>query len=133
VIVVDTNILLHLWVPGDNNAQAEAVLRKDDEWVAPLLWRSEFRNALAPHFRAKRLKKEVLHQAMESAERQMKDREHEVPSAPVIDLAFESGCTAHDCEFVCLANLLETRLVTSDRDLLKAFPDVAVSAEDFLK
>src|SRR5439155_280647 len=44
VIVVDTNLLVYLYVSGQNTAQAETVLVRDPVWVAPLLWRSEFRN-----------------------------------------------------------------------------------------
>jgi predicted nucleic acid-binding protein len=41
-------------------------------------------------------------------------------------LTQESGCTAYDCEFVALAKYLDVKLVTTDKDLLKAFPRVAV-------
>lgn len=38
-----------------------------------------------------------------------------------------SGCTAYDCEFVVLAKDLDVKLITLDRAVLKAFPDVARS------
>ena len=49
MIVVDTNILAYLYLPGDFTERAEALLAKDADWVAPTLWRSEFRNILVVH------------------------------------------------------------------------------------
>jgi len=49
----------------------------------------------------------------------------------VLGLAAQSGCTAYDCEFVALAADLGTRLVTADRRVLAAFPDIAVAPRAF--
>ena len=46
MIVVDTNLLVYLYVRGQRSAQADAVYHRDQEWAAPMLWRSEFRNVL---------------------------------------------------------------------------------------
>ena len=44
MIVVDTNVICYRWMPSPNSAAAENALVKDPHWIAPLLWRSEFRN-----------------------------------------------------------------------------------------
>lgn len=58
----------------------------------------------------------------------------QVPAATpdVLELAMRSGCTAYDCEFVAVAKELEATLVTSDRQVLAAFPETAVSPEAFV-
>ncbi|MGA8893316.1 MAG: hypothetical protein WB493_17280 [Anaeromyxobacteraceae bacterium] len=50
----------------------------------------------------------------------------------VLTLADRSGCTAYDCEFVSVAMELGVPLVTSDRQVLGAFPEFATSPEDFV-
>jgi len=52
MIVVDTNVLAYLLMPGKFTAGAEQLLRSDPEWAAPVLWRSELRNVLATYVRA---------------------------------------------------------------------------------
>lgn len=45
----------------------------------------------------------------------------------MLELVRDSDCSAYDCEFVALAVKLDTKLVTVDKKLLKAFPDRAVA------
>jgi predicted nucleic acid-binding protein len=59
--------------------------------------------------------------------------EHHVTSEAVLRLAMSSGCSAYDCEFVALAQDLGARLVTSDTELLRAFPGVATTPERFAR
>jgi predicted nucleic acid-binding protein len=58
-------------------------------------------------------------------------REHDVESNRVLKLADLSGCTAYDCEFVHVAEKLRLPLVTSDRQILRSFPGIAISMQDF--
>ena len=53
MIVVDSNILAYLYLPGERTAAAEALLEHVPDWAAPILWRSEFRNILAGYMRRK--------------------------------------------------------------------------------
>jgi predicted nucleic acid-binding protein len=53
--------------------------------------------------------------------------EYEVDSLRVLELVRDSDCSAYDCEFIAVAQALDTKLVTMDTKLLKAFPTVAVA------
>jgi predicted nucleic acid-binding protein len=130
MIVVDTNILAYLYLPGDFTARAEALLENDPEWAAPVLWRSEFRNILAGYMGRKSLHYEVARNLLREAESLMAGAEYEVDSRRVLELVRDSDCSACDCEFVALAMSLGVTLVTMDTKLLRAFPNVAVALAD---
>jgi predicted nucleic acid-binding protein len=125
VIVVDTNVIAYLWLPGVGTESAERLYREDAEWCAPLLWRSELRNLLAAYLRRRRLGLEDAIRIAEAAQEQLRGREFEVPSERVLQAANASRCSAYDCEFVTLARELALPLVTNDRQILRDFPDVA--------
>ena len=122
MIVVDTNVLAYLYLPSEHTRRAEALLRHDPEWAAPLLWRSELRNVLSGYMRRKVLSFEAARSIQFEAEGLMAGHEYEVDSQSVLELARDSDCSAYDCEFVALAMRLGVRLVTMDSKLLKAFP-----------
>lgn len=126
MIVVDTNVVAYLFLQGEHTKAAEDLLRREPEWSAPLLWRSELRNVLAVQMRQGRLDLERALKIQAASESILDGREYQVNSVAVLGLARDSGCTAYDCEFVALAKTLGTRLATEDRALGKAFPDLAV-------
>jgi predicted nucleic acid-binding protein len=127
VIVVDSNVVAYLYLPGDHTEKAEALLQHDADWAAPLLWRSEFRNILAGYMRRKTLPFETARDLQLEAESLLAGSEHEVDSRLVLELVRDSDCSAYDCEFVALAITLGVKLVTMDAKLLKAFPKHAVA------
>lgn len=126
MIVVDSNILAYLYLPGERTADAEALLEQDPDWAAPVLWRSEFRNILAGYLRRGALTFEHACRVQAEAESLLLGAEYGVDSAAVLELVRDSDCSAYDCEFVALARTLNTKLVTADRQLLRAFPGHAV-------
>ncbi|MCL2162096.1 MAG: type II toxin-antitoxin system VapC family toxin [Betaproteobacteria bacterium] len=127
MIVVDSNIVAYLYLPGDYTAQAEALLQQDPDWMAPLLWRSEFRNILAGYMRRKALTFNIAHELQLEAESLMAGAEYEVDSRLVLELVHDSDCSAYDCEFIALALTLGVKLVTMNAKLLKTFPKHATA------
>jgi predicted nucleic acid-binding protein len=127
VIVVDSNVVAYLYLPGEHTAKAEALLERDPDWAAPILWRSEFRNILAGYLRRKTLTYDQACSLQSEAEDLLAGSEFEVDSNAVLELVRDSDCSAYDCEFIALANKLQVKLVTMDAKLLKAFPKRTVS------
>ena len=130
MIVVDSNILAYLYLPGDFNTRAEALLEQDPDWAAPLLWRSEFRNILAGYLRRGNLTFDATVAIQQEAEALMQGAEFEVDSRKVLELVHTSNCSAYDCEFVALARQLNVKPVTTDKKVLQGFSSDAMPLHD---
>lgn len=132
MIVVDTNVIVSMWVPNEMDEWVYKVLKKDDHWVAPLLWRSEFRNVISLYLRKNILEQTVVFQAIEEAEQLMESNEFEVNSTQIMSFIMKSSCSAYDCEFVALADDLNIPLITFDKKIIREFPDFAISPKTFV-
>ena len=131
MIVVDTNVIAYLLLPSEHTQAARAAYGRDPVWAAPLLWRSEFRNVLATSIHRGHMTLEDAVEVVDIATELMQGREYAVDSADVLNLASLSSCSAHDCEFVALAQELRVPLVTADRRIRKSFGEETVSLADF--
>ncbi|HNR30925.1 MAG TPA: type II toxin-antitoxin system VapC family toxin [Candidatus Hydrogenedentes bacterium] len=131
MIVVDTNVLAYLLLGGEKTPQERAAFVKDPEWAAPRLWRSEFRSVLAGYLRRGHLTAALARSFMGEAEALLGEADYEPDSNDVLRAVASSRCSSYDCEFVALAEALRVTLVTCDRQILDAFPTVAVSLDVF--
>ena len=131
MIVVDTNVIGYLFLSSEQSLSAERALKKDSEWAAPIIWRSELRNVLALYMRKNIIKLEHAQSIMNGALELLRGREYEVSSYEVLRLASETKCSAYDCEFVAVAKDLKVSLLTFDKQLLRKFPAVAISLSTF--
>jgi predicted nucleic acid-binding protein len=132
LIAVDTNIITYLFIEGEFTALSEKAFQKDHHWVAPFLWRSEFRNVLTACFRRGLLQLRDALEIVEQAEWLMRGNEFSLTSSSVLRLVTKSDCSAYDCEFVALARELRIPLITMDKKILKAFPETSMRLEDFI-
>lgn len=131
MIVADTNLIAYLMIEGDFTPQAELVYQLDSNWIAPYLWRSEFRNILALYLRKNYLSMAEAKTIMAQGEALMKNKEFELDSASILEMIENSTLSAYDCEYVVLAKKLDINLITNDKKILKSFPDLAVSLESY--
>lgn len=132
MIVVDTNLIAYLLLPGGGTENARRVFKTDPMWIAPQRWRSEFLNVLATSLRQELLTLVQANEVMTTAEELMSGGEFRVNATNVLHLAAASSCSGYDCEFVALAQELGVPLITADRALLKKFPDTALAPKKFI-
>ncbi len=132
MIVADTSLIAPCVVPGEMTELALAVYRRDSEWVAPLLWRSEMSNVLATQMRLKGMSLGIAKEALRRAA-SLVDDAPAPPGEDVLTIAHASGASAYDCEFVAVARSLGIPLVTADRRLTRRFPAVCVLPDVFIR
>ena len=84
-------------------------------------------NILALYMRKELLSLKQAIALQEQAASRLSQYEHQPLTKDVLTLAKQSGCTAYDCEFVATARALDCSLLTADKPLLKAFPNITVA------
>jgi len=129
VIVVDVTVLGYYLIEGAGTDAVVGLRRRDPEWAAPSLWRSELMNVLWKYVRRGDFGLDLAMEHFELATDLVGPRTFEVTAAEVLPLAAASGCSAYDCHYVALAERLDVRLATNDRQVLQAFPARAVLPE----
>jgi predicted nucleic acid-binding protein len=133
LIVVDVNVIAYLLIEGEHTIRSEEVFARDPEWAAPLLWRSEWYSILGGYLRRRALDRASAMERLEAAEELVRGREHRVDGMRVLDLVAASNCSAYDCEYVALADVLGLPLVTTDQQILGEFPMIARSPAEYLR
>ncbi len=125
MIAVDTNVLAYLLIPGAHSEAAERLREMDADWIAPPLWRSEFRNVVNMTRKSTRLDLPAALAVLAAADEVMRRADVQPDARRVMQLAETSGCTTYDCEFVEIAERRKCTLYTADAKVLKCFPEIA--------
>lgn len=131
MIVVDADVLSAFWIKSVRTDAALRARRRDADWIAPILWRSEFRSVLRQHLIRGSLGFAGVVWIASKAEAKFSGREYTVESHDVLKLVEQTGHSSYVCEYVALAEAEGLQLVTGDRKLVRVFPNVAVLLEDF--
>jgi predicted nucleic acid-binding protein len=94
MIVVDTNTIAYFLLsnpPNDHSQDIDQLVEREADWIAPYLWRSEFRNILTTYVRKKLLDIQSAIEIQLQAERILLQNEYQVDSKQVLMLAADSG------------------------------------------
>lgn len=130
MIVADATLVAGFLFPADQfHAEAEAVRDKDADWHCPELVFSEVRSVAMKHRKKGDTLDSVIARCNLIAAAVSVYRMH---SHTVLHAAEEGAIWVYDAEYVALARQLQVKLVTTDEEVRKRFPSVAVSPSDFL-
>jgi predicted nucleic acid-binding protein len=132
MIVADASLLTSLLAHRPASSVADAVLSHDADWCAPALWRFELHNALLKYVRAQMLTIAESEVIVGRAERLIAHREQQAEAGAVLRAAVTHRLSAYDAQYVALAKKLGIPLVTLDRRLALAVPNVALLPADYL-
>lgn len=118
MIVVDSNIIIYLLLPGPQTPAVERLRQTDPDWVAPRLWEDEFLNVLASCERRRMLSADQAIGLAADALELMTDRSFDVPPLRTLAVARRTGCSGYDSQYLALAEELGLKLLTFDRQLV---------------
>ncbi|MDP4026572.1 hypothetical protein Q8W71_28565 [Methylobacterium sp. NEAU 140] len=131
MIVVSTEIVAALYLPGDLTEIAEAVLLRDPHWCSPMIWRALLPHHLSEPIRSGAISREIADMIVRAAPSLFLSREFPSPLHDNMQFIHDSRCSAFIAPFLDLARGLGVRLITTDRMALEDFPDIAQSAAEF--
>lgn len=126
MIVVDTNVILYMLIPGEKTNAAEELFKKDPDWIAPKLWLDEFVNVLCTYERNEMISPEEAISILDDGLNLMDERDYEVPPNLTLSVARRTGCSGYDSQFLGLAEQLGIKLVTCDKRIIKNCKDIAI-------
>src|SRR5688500_614808 len=109
MIVVDTNVLGYLYFPSSTNPTVEMLKEKEKDWAAPELWKSEFLNVSALYYRKGLISFPDIMEAFEKASQFVLGFEIHSAYKDIVGLIKNSACSSYDCEYVVLAQKLDTK------------------------
>ncbi len=132
MIVADANLLVYHFIQGVKTELARQVSEADDDWLVPALWRHGFANALAMSVREAGLSPELALSVYDDAQALLSAREQVVNMADALQLAVAHSISVYDAEYVVLAQCRHVPLVTEDKELLRKFPETAISMRGFV-
>ncbi len=132
MIVVDANVVVAFLLDTPLASEAREIHSRDAEWMTSPLCQFEVWNALLQETKAKKLALRSATAAAETAMRLLTTRTDGCGPAIILTTAYSTGLTAYDATYVVLARSLGAPLITEDKQILRACPDVAHSMKLFL-
>ncbi|MEK6643575.1 MAG: type II toxin-antitoxin system VapC family toxin [Planctomycetota bacterium] len=132
MIVVDTNLIAYLCMEGPRTESARQLHAADPEWLAPLLWRSEYLNVLTTMMKQRLLSMAQAEQSWDTARGIVLPVAAEPTGRAVLNIAAHQGISAYDAQFVALAQAYSVPMVTCDRALSRKCVGIAWLVDAYL-
>jgi predicted nucleic acid-binding protein len=132
MLLVDTNIIALFYIHGAYTERAQELHRFDNLWRTDPLALVEFSNVLATYQRARYLTANQARMCLAEAERFLRPHYLQVTHETSLTVAIRYGVTTYDARFLAAAMHLNTRLVTEDKKLRGAAPNLTQSLADAL-
>jgi len=132
MLLVDTNLIVPLYVRTAHSDAARKLLAFDGLWRTEPLALIEFSNVLATYQRSRYITAEAARDCLTRAEIWLRPLLFSIGHDAALDLAMRYKVTAHDARFLALAQEARARLVTEDARLRAAAPALTQSLAEAL-
>ena len=132
MLLVDTNVVAYLLIEGDHTQAAQQLRRRDPDWRSEAFLLVEFTNVLASSVATKRMTLGLAESSLGKAVALFDGKLRSMPHAPVLAAAVRHGVSAYDARFLALAEAIGLPVVTEDKKLRDAAPNLTQSLADAL-
>ena len=132
MLLVDTNVVAYLLIEGDHTQAAQQLRRRDPDWRSEAFLLVEFTNVLASSVATKRMTLGLAENFLGKAVALFDGKLRSMPPAPVLAAAVRHGVSAYDARFLALAEAIGLPIVTEDKKLRDAAPNLTQSLADAL-
>ncbi len=119
MIVADCSLIARLVIAAEDSKRAEALWLRDPGWMAPVLWEAEFASVLLKYERAGQLSAAGVAEHALRALAIFEHATHHVSMERALQSARRTGCSSYDGYYVALAEDLEVKLYSYDKEILK--------------
>jgi predicted nucleic acid-binding protein len=124
MIVVDVNIIVNLFIEGEHTPAASDLYKQDDQWCCPDIWLHEMTNVMSTYVKHGGVSQKKAAQILNNALAYFLDTTFSIPVSDVLNCSLKYNISAYDAEYIVLAKSNKTRLVTVDKKLNKAIPQL---------
>lgn len=132
MILIDTNIVVSLWIGNDWTESVRQLLSQDDNWHTETYCLVEFSNVLTTYARQKLLSEKRAKVLLYEAESFLSSGFHAANHHDALSLAMHLKVSAYDARFLIVAQSLNLPLITEDKRLRNAAPLLTQSVQDAL-
>jgi predicted nucleic acid-binding protein len=132
MLVVDTNIIVPLYVRASASEAVRELRDRDAVWRTDPFALIEFSNVLTTYERARYLTKAMAKECLARAQSFLRPHYFSVTHEAALELAVRYKLTAYDGRFLALAQQLGSQLVTEDAKLRAAAPALTQSLAEAL-
>ena len=124
MIVVDVNIIVNLFIEGEHTTAASDLYKQDDQWCCPDIWLHEMTNVMSTYVKHGGVSQKKAAQILNNALAYFLDTTFSISVTDVLNCSLKYNISAYDAEYIVLAKSNKTRLVTVDKKLNKAIPQL---------
>ncbi len=122
MIVVDVNIIVNLFIEGDHTPAAVELYEQDNQWYCPDIWIHELTNVMSTYVKHGGLSQKKVDQILNNAMDYFLDTTISMPISDVLKCSLKYNISAYNAEYIVLAKMNNTPLVTVDKKLNKSIP-----------
>ena len=133
MVVVDTNIIVPLYVRSARTAAVETLREREDVWRTEPFALVEFSNVLVNYRRAHYLSSNAARDCLVQAEMFLQPHYFAVAHEVALEFALRYNVTSYDGRFLAVAQQLGRPLVTEDAKLRRAAPALTQSLAQALQ